>query len=61
MDEKNYKIIITETKELKGGIVFDQKMNEEQFLYIINYLREYEENEKKKKFTPTYRQEKQKG
>lgn len=39
MDEKTYKLYITQLKELKGAVVIEQEITEEQFAWIVEYLR----------------------
>jgi hypothetical protein len=39
MNEKPYRLIVTQLKELHGGIVVDQKITEEQFIWIVDYIR----------------------
>lgn len=42
MENKVYKIAITEHKELNGGVIFDQWVTEEQFLQIVQFLNKQE-------------------
>ena len=52
MEEKNYRIVISELKELNGTAIFDDKITEETFLFIVDYLRKIEEKEKRKDIAP---------
>ena len=48
MDNKDFRIVVAELKVLKGGVVLDEKITEEQFIWIIDYLRDCFEKGKQK-------------
>jgi hypothetical protein len=40
MNEKPYRLYIAQLKELKGAVVIEEKITEEQFAWIVNYIRQ---------------------
>ncbi len=48
MNDKDFRIIITESKISKGGVVFDERITEEQYVWLMNYLILLLHEEKKK-------------
>ena len=43
MNEKPYRLVIAQLKELRGEVVIDEKITEGQFVWIVDYLKQKSE------------------